>query len=194
MNTDPLTELDAVNILLENDGEAPVASLDEDGFADVGKAQRVLREVSRTVQTDGWAFNTDFDRKFTPNVDNEISLPSDTLYVRTAYTSAGLRLVERGRKLYNLDTNSYTFSQPVYLDICQMLDYGALPAAARHYVAVRSARVYQARGAGAPQQNALTLEDETRAEAAMKRADLRARPRGFFRNPLEARKLIRRPM
>lgn len=31
-------------------------------------------------------------------------------------------------------------------------------------------------------------------EAAMKRADLRARPRGFFRNPREARKLVRRPM
>lgn len=194
MNTDPLTELDAVNIILENDGEAPVASLDEDGFADVGKAQRVLRMVSRAVQTDGWAFNTDFERKFTPNVDDEITLPADTLYVRPAGNSAGIRVVERGRKLYNLDTNSYTFTQPVYMDICQMLDFTDLPAAARNYVSVRAARVYQASGTGSPQQNAFTENDEFYARASLRRADLRSRPRGFFRNPREARKLVRRPL
>jgi len=194
MNTNPLTELDAVNIILHNDGEAPVATLDEAGFGDAAAAQAVLEEISRTVQDGGWAFNVDFKRTFTPSVDDEIVLPADTLWIKPTLSSQAMSLVERGRKLYDLDNNSYTFTRPVYLDVCQMLDFTDLPSAARYYITIRAARTYQARGTGSGSQNAFTEMDELRAQASLKKADLRARPRGFFRNPNNARVLVRRPL
>lgn len=194
MNTNPITELDAVNIILRNDGEAPVASLDENGFSEAADAQAALEEVSRTVQDGGWAFNTDFDRKLSPDLNDEIILPADTLWVKPTYTDEAMTIVERGRKLYDLANNTYTFSQPVHLDICQMLDFPDLPSAARYYITIRAARVYQARATGSPTQNSFTEVDEMRAQASLKKADLRARPRGHFRNPAQSRVLIRRPL
>lgn len=194
MNTNPLTELDAVNIILRNDGEAPVASLDEAGFDEAADAQAALEEVSRTVQDGGWAFNTDFKRKFTPDINSEIALPADTLWIKPTYASQAMSVVERGRKLYDLESNSYEFPQPVYLDVCQMLDFSDLPSAARYYIAIRAARLYQSRATGSGSQNSFTEQDEMRAQASLRKADLRAKPRGMFRNPGQSRLLLRRPL
>lgn len=195
MATTPLTELDAVNIILKNDGEYPVSALDEDGFSEAATAQETLTEISRTVQDSGWAFNTDYRRLLTPDsFSQEILLPTDTLWVRPAYTSAGRPLVERNRRLYDLEANSYSFSVTVYVDLCQMLEFVELPSAARYYVAIRAARVYQARSTGSASQNSFTAEDEREAKAALKKADNRARPRGHFRSAENARLMTRRPI
>lgn len=194
MNTNPITELDAVNIILRNDGEAPVASLDEAGFDEAADAQAALEEVSRTVQDGGWAFNTDFNRKLSPDLNGDIVLPADTLWVKPTYVDEAMTIVERGRKLYDLVNNTYTFTKAVHLDVCQMLDFADLPSAARYYITIRAARVYQARSTGSGSQNAFTEQDEMRAQAALRKADLRARPRGFFRNPAQSRLLVRRPL
>jgi hypothetical protein len=190
----PLTELEAVNIILENDGEAPVNALDDSGFSESGKAQRVLREISRKVQNKGWAFNTDYERKFSPNVSDEIELPTNTLKIKPTYLSQELRLVERGRKLYDLDNNTYVFTTSVYLNVVQMLDFEDLPAPARDYVTIRAARVYQARATGSGSQDGFTKDEEFEALSTFKSADRQARPRGFFRNPLNARLNLRRPL
>jgi hypothetical protein len=195
METDPMTMLDAVNIVLRNDGESPVASLTEDGFGELADAQAAIIEVSRTVQDAGWAFNTDYAYKLIPDaLTDEITVPTATLWVRPAYTSRGRALVERARKLYDLEANSYSFSAAVYVDVCQMLEFTDLPSSARYYVAIRAARVYQARSTGSGSQNNFTQIDERDARAALKRADSRARPRGHFRSAGNARVLIRRPM
>lgn len=190
----PLTELEAVNIILENDGEAPVNALDDSGFSESGKAQRVLREISRKVQAKGWAFNTDYERKFSPNVSDEIELPTDTLKIKPTYLSEELRLVERGRKLYDIENNTYVFSAPVYLNVVQMLDFTDLPATARDYITIRAARVYQARATGSSSQDGFTKDEEFEALSTFKSADRQARPRGFFRNPRNARLNVRRPL
>jgi hypothetical protein len=195
MATTPLTELDAVNIILKNDGEYPVSSLDEGGFSEAATAQETLTEISRSVQDGGWAFNTDYRRLLTPDsFTSEITLPTDTLWVRPAYTTAGRPLVERNRRLYDLEENSYSFTSPVYVDICQMLEFVELPSAARYYIAIRASRVYQARSTGSGSQNNMTDDDEREARAALKRADSRARPRGHFRTASNARQMLRRPI
>lgn len=191
----PITLLEAVNIILRNDGEAPVAALEEGTtFSEAGDAEAVLHEISRTVQTDGHNFNTDLERLLTPDVSNEIVLPASTLSVTPVHTSSGLDVIERGRKLYNRSTNSYTFTAPVYLDIVEFLEWDDLPSAVRYYIAVRAARVYQSRNTGSPQQNSFTEADEMRAEAAFKKADSRMRRRGFLRNPTIVWGLRRRPL
>jgi hypothetical protein len=190
----PITLLEAVNIILANDGETGVSALDEDNeFSEAGKAEATLHEISRAVQTGGHGFNTDFERKFTPTVANEIELPASMLSVTPSGISESLYVVERGRKLYDLDANSYTFTQPVYLDVVNFLEWDDLPSAVRYYITVRAARVYQARNTGSPQQNSFTESDEARAEADFKKADRRMRKRGFFRNPRNTYGLRRSP-
>lgn len=189
----PKTELAAVNIILRNDGEAPVSTLEEEGFSDAADALATLQEVSQAVQEEGWAFNTDFNRRFNPNTSGEVILPQDTLWVRTGAFSQSIRVVERGRRLYDLDRHTTEFLRPVYLDICQALPFEDLPSTTRTYLTVRAARVYQARATGSPQQNSFTAEDEFEARATFTKADYRARPRGFFRNPRNAQFMRRRP-
>lgn len=190
----PLTELEAVNEILRNDGEAPVASLDESGFSEAADAYSKLTHATRQFQSKGWAFNTDYERQFTPDVSNEIVLPTNTLWVKPTLTSQSLRIIERGRKLYDLLNNTYEFTAPVYLDICQMLEFTEMPAAMRDYVTVVAARKYQAQSTGSGSQDAFSQEDEWRARATMKQADSRARPRGFQRTYQGQRFNTRRPM
>lgn len=192
--TSPLSLLEAVNIVLDNDGEAPVASLDESGFSEAARALARINEVSRLVQTDGWAFNTDYAREFTPAVNGEISLAETTIQVRPAYLSAGRNLIERGRKLYDSDENTYVFTSKVYLDVIECLEWDDLPAYVRHYITIRAARIYQARGTGSPQQNSFTQQDEVEAMVSFKRADRRARRRGTFREASGAYSIRRRPL
>lgn len=131
MKTTPMTVLDAVNIILDNDGEAPIASLDETGFGESARALARLEEVSRSFQEEGWAFNTDLARKFSPDATKEIVLPSNTLTVSPVYLSKGMAVIERGRKLYDLSNNTYQFNQPIYLNVVQMLDFEDMPSAAK---------------------------------------------------------------
>lgn len=194
MTLTPLTELEAVNEILRNDGEAPVASLDDSGFSEAADAYTRLTHATREHQTKGWAYNTDYRRQFTPDVSNEITLPTNTLWIKPTYYSQSLSLVERGRKLYDLENNTYEFNTSVYLDICQMLEFEEMPAAMRDYVTIVAARKYQAQSTGSGSQNSFTEEDEIRARARMKQADLRARPRGYQRTYQGQRQNIRRPM
>lgn len=189
-----LTELDAVNEILRNDGEAPVASLQESGYSEAAAALAALRETSRQCQTRGFAFNVDYERKFTPDLSGEIVLPTNVLWIRPTYTSQALSLVERERKVYDLDNNTFSMTAPVYLDVCELKDFEDLPSYARDYISIKAARKYQARATGSPQQHSFTEADEAMARATMLSADMRARRRGMFRSGNYGRAMIRRPI
>ena len=68
-----LSELDAVNFMLESIGSMPVASLDDSGVADVAIANFILKQTSREVQSEGWYFNSDTDIEYTPDIDGYIT-------------------------------------------------------------------------------------------------------------------------
>jgi hypothetical protein len=55
------TFLEAVNRVLQMLGEAPVNSLDGQ-FGLAQQAQDSINDVSRKIQTEGWSFNTDYER------------------------------------------------------------------------------------------------------------------------------------
>ena len=52
------TELEAVNIMLAAIGEAPINSLIGTLPVDARIAQSTLTEVNKSVQSEGWSFNT----------------------------------------------------------------------------------------------------------------------------------------
>lgn len=94
------TELDAINLILSSIGEAPVNSLTESESIDVDNARRLLSTVSRTVQRQGWQFNTL----------NNVVVKPDTNSKKVRYNPSwikviamdGMIYVKRGDFLYNL--------------------------------------------------------------------------------------------
>ena len=69
------TELACINIMLAAIGEAPINSLVGLLPVDAVTAQSTLTEVNKSVQSEGWSFNTETDVTFTRDGSNQINLP-----------------------------------------------------------------------------------------------------------------------
>lgn len=172
---------DAVNIMLASIGEQPVNSLNS-GLVDAEMAETILDAQTREVQGVGWHFNTDFNKKHTPDsTTGEIALPSDTLNVDAVGQSKYTRLVQRGLRLYDPINHTYNIGDKyseVYLDLVVELEFNnnndnrdSLPNYARRYVTVKAARIFQSRVVGSEQLHGFTREDEAEALFELKRKD-----------------------
>jgi hypothetical protein len=128
------TELEAVNEMLNAIGEGQVSSLDT-GNADVQQCVRLLRDHSRKVQKRGWWFNTDHEYELTPNGNDHLVLPANTLKVDPAGVDRWEKpWVQRGLKLYNPSEHTFVFTKSVKVDLVTGLDWDSLPQTARDYI------------------------------------------------------------
>lgn len=168
------TELDAVNIMLGTIGEAPINSLDAaTGVVDAVTARSILAEVSVQVQEEGWHFNTDYEFTLTPTDDGTIYVPGNAIEVDTSPYSRDFDVAIRGGKLYDRGNKTYTFAAPIKADLTILLEFEELPQAARHYITIRAARVFQQRVVGSDTLQAFTQQDELRALRAIRRYEAR---------------------
>ena len=164
------TELDAVNIMLGTIGESPINSLDAaTGVVDAVTARSILSEVSVQVQEEGWHFNTDYEFVLTPATDGFIYIPGNAIEVDTSAYSRDYDVAIRGNRLYDRGNRTYTFTEDLKCDLTILLEFNELPQAARHYITVRSARVFQERVVGSQILSGFTQQDEARALRAMRR-------------------------
>lgn len=166
------SELDAVNIMLGTIGESPINSLDAaTGVVDAVTARAILSEVSVQVQEEGWHFNTDYEFVLTPALGTkEIYVASNTIEVdASAYDSNDIDVAIRGNRLYDRKNKTYQFEQPIKADLTILLEFNELPQAARHYITVRAARVFQQRVVGSDTLGSFTEKDEARALRSMRR-------------------------
>lgn len=141
------TKLDAVNIILSNIGQAPVVNL-ESGNPLVETAELVLDEVSRTVQSEGWVFNTEYHYPFIPNGDDNIVIPDNVLAIDTPDLDQHMVQIREG-KLYNRTDHTYTWTEAkVELDVVWLFDFDDIPEAFKNYITVRAANVFAGRSVG----------------------------------------------
>jgi hypothetical protein len=131
--------------MLTSIGEIPVSSITSATTNDVSIAIQILDHVSREVQSRGWFFNTDINYSLVPTNNNEIVLPANALRVELAESSRLHNYVERNRKLYDRVNNTYTITNTVKVNIVFLLDFEELPEVARHYIMIRSSRIFQDR-------------------------------------------------
>lgn len=182
------TRLQAVNIMLATIGSAPVNQLtgpNAPNSADVAMATSTLDEVSLNVQSRGWHFNTEEDVTLTPDpVTSEIVLASNVLMVDIDYPdNEGLDVVMRGAKLYNRKTNSLQFTGPVQkVRLIRVLEWDDLPQAARHYITVRAARIFQDRTVGSDKHHTYTQQDEIIALSNLKKYEGETADHSIFDN------------
>lgn len=167
----PTTELEAINTILSVIGESPISSLaDISSVADAVTAQSILSEVSRQVQTKGWHFNTEKDFELTPDTfSKEITVPSNALRVDTSGDSRETDVVQRGTRLYDRIKHTFQFSASLKCEIVVLLPFDQLPQAARHYVTIKAARIFQSRTVGSEALYQFTSLDERDALLDLKR-------------------------
>lgn len=139
----PMTKLDAVNICLSSMGEPVINSLDG-ASVDAQMAADLIDEMSRSIQGQGWHWNRE-RHTLSPNTNQEILLPPNTARIDTIDLDKRVDVVQRGGRLFNRDTNSYTFDKPLSLEIYVILPFEDLPLAAKSHVTYRAARTLQQR-------------------------------------------------
>lgn len=169
----PLTELEAINIMLSTIGESPINSLSaSQTTVDVGIAQSVLREVSIQVLEEGWQFNTEINWVL-PLVagTGELQIPLNCIQIDTVGNDVNVDVAMRGQRLYDRTNHTFVFEKSLTVDMVILLDFMDMPQAARHYITVRSARVFQQRVVGSDTLGAFTKLDEALARAALKKLD-----------------------
>lgn len=135
-----LTELQAVNIILQAIDEPPVSSLELSGLLPLDRAKAKLNECSLLVQSGGWSFNTEEDYPLTRQVDGTITLPENTLRVDVNDEFLpSVAPVLRGLRLYDKANRSYTFEKDLKGTVVFALSWDELPQPARHYIAHHAA-------------------------------------------------------
>ena len=160
----PVTELEAVNLLLAAIGEAAVSSLETATTVEVTQAKNLLSNVNRAAQQKGWHFNTEWDVVLTRNSDNMIPLSESILSVY----QPGQLMTIRGRSgsmyAYDLDNNTFTWTKNLNNAVTiTLLDFVDTPNTFRQYVTTRAARIFQEEIIG--QVSAETVNRQEEAEA-----------------------------
>lgn len=159
------SKLEAVNSMLGHIGESPVNSISDTNALPISAATAisVLDEVSRSVQAEGWHFNTELKVTLSPAGDGTITLSDDILEVDTIDTS--IDIAQRGLSLFDRSNNTSVFSKDLEVNITRLLDFTSLPEAARRYITLRASRVFQGRIVGSRELEALIARDEYNARA-----------------------------
>lgn len=160
----PTTELEAVNECLANIGQSPVSTISGDIGVDAEQALALVRSVTRELLSKGWYWNTDKEYKLSPNVDGDIILSDNVLWIDTSGRDADKQYVLRGRMLYDRVNHTYNFTDDVYVDRVMGLSFDEIPESGRRYIALRSARIFQERIEGTSDQSDISLETEAMNE------------------------------
>lgn len=162
----PTTELQAVNEMLTAIGTTPVETLGEPGLTDASIALETLSGVNREVQARGWWFNRGYG--VTVSLSGAWTVPNNMISLRPARGSFATvgeskRFVMRQRKLFDLNTNSNIETGSVKADVIYLWDFEELPEAARRYITVRAARIFQTKVLGDDQQGVFNEDHEMEA-------------------------------
>tara|TARA_A100001011_G_C14098545_1_gene751751 strand:+ start:220 stop:831 length:612 start_codon:yes stop_codon:yes gene_type:complete len=181
------TELEAVNTVLSTIGEAPLSTLSGALPVDGTMAKNVLNEINREVQSMGWHFNTHHKASLSKDTNNKIPIATNVLRVELnpyKYSKTDYDIVQRNNYLYNLATNSDSFTKDfTEATLIYLLDFADIPEQAKRYITVRSARVFHDRTLGANTLHKFSLEDEQKSLAVLRQAEMQTGDFTVFDSP-----------
>ena len=170
MSLSPTTKLEAVNTMLTSIGEQPIQNMNDlAGLSDASIAEQILDNVSRAIQSRGWIFNTDLDVQMPVDQYGEIKLSPDILRVDTTsrVRDGDTDIVERGRKLYDRQKQTFVFTTKVTVNQIKLLVFEDLPEPARRYISIRASRIFHDRVVGSGELHRFYQEDEMNAWQAL---------------------------
>ena len=167
------TELECINVMLASIGEAPINSLVGTLPVDARIGQSTLTEVNKSVQSEGWSFNTETDVTLTRDGSNQIHLPINVLRVdANIHQHPTIDPIQRGLKLYDRQNNKFEFEEDLICTVVYLRDFDEIPEPARYYMNIKAARLFVDRLVGDQALRTYTKEDETRARSILMETDL----------------------
>ena len=167
------TALEAINIMLAAIGEAPVNTLTGSLPVDVKIAQSTLVEINKSVQAEGWSFNTEIDVTLTRNASKQIILPVNVLRIdANIHQHPDIDPIQRGLKLYDRLKNTFEFDEDLICTVVYFRDFDEIPEQARSYINIRAARIFVDRLVSDQGLRTYTKEDEIRARVTLTETDL----------------------
>ena len=136
------TELNAVNQMLSAIGSDPVTTLDDSTDVDVINAHRILLDVSRHVQRQGWDFNK-ATKTYTPDVNTHRILWE--VGVLSLKSNDNNTYVKRGKYIFNMTDGTYEFPEDIEVTVIYGLDFEDLPDCFKEYITAKAAIDFQSR-------------------------------------------------
>lgn len=182
MSLAPITELDAVNRILEAIGEGPVNNLSDPNDYEVSKARAKLEEFNRRVQTTGWFVNEDLEYTFA--VDGNGRVPYPNTVHRARVVRPYRRLVQRAGYFYDIETHTDILNEEVVANVVWCLDFSDLPPALRDYITIAAARSFQRAMQGDQTMEMYNTEELNAAMASAMQERLDARDDVVFDDPV----------
>lgn len=158
----------AVNQILRYLNIPPVSSLTASDTSYT--ADKLLSEMERIVQAEGWHYNTERDYTLTRDGNSQILLSQVALPVLQVdadkYNDYKYNIVVRDNKLYNIAKASFTFSSSVKVQLILQHTWDNIPAPIQRYIIARTAKELSASMGRADAVQALAVEEaRARAEA-----------------------------
>jgi len=157
-----MTKLDAVNACLAAINEYRVTALDTGGTSIAAEAERYVDDSTRYLCAQGFPCNTLRAKPYTPAGGTfEITLGSDVLRIRGAGPDQHRNLVMRGTKVYDADKGQFsmTNTNPVYLDVAELLAFADLDPMLREQVAQHAAQRFARRTTGSQMADAYLSQE-----------------------------------
>lgn len=181
------TLLDAVNVCLENIGEQPVDSLENEQIQDARIAQRTLLEIHKEGQTKGWSWNTEYNYPFQKNAKtNQIDVPEQVVEFSVDRYQYNGRFQLRGTKVYDLLNRTFILDDTItalQADVIWLLAWDEVPEAYNRWVTIRAARIFSDRTLGSEALFKYTLKDEQDAQAELERVELQQEAPNMLTGP-----------
>lgn len=156
-----MSKLEAVNQMLRTINEQAVSSLSS-GQIDAERAEAVLDETSRRIQSEGWHANTRRNVSLTPNASDQFIVGINALRVdavnphgsRLSSTPASSQAVNVMMKrsaddtawlLYDVDNDSETITDltEITVDIVEFLEFAHLPPYLQIYIYTAAGHEFQ---------------------------------------------------
>ena len=169
---DTETELSAVNAILGAIGQSPITSISA-GSAnpEVSFVYNLLRDSNVDVQSEGWHFNTEKHKTYTPDASTgKIIIGSDILQMDVAqgWTHKQFDVVRRDGYLYDKydhtdDWGDYT---SIDLDVTILFTYEDIPTVFKRYIIARASTRAATQLVGNPQLAQLLQQQEGLTRAA----------------------------
>ena len=156
---------------------------------DVAIALNTLREVSREVQSEGWAYNKEFNYELTPDNNDEIIIPDNMLQVDLNISSkrSGNRQFDsiiRDGKLYDRIKHSYKWTdESVFVDILWYVEWEYIPDIVQAYIVARAATIVSSRIIGDGNQYQMLQQKEAYARAMALEYECNQGDYSFFGEP-----------
>lgn len=167
----PMTRLDAVNLMLSTIDESPINTLEVTGLADADVAQQILHEVLRALQTRRWNFNSEYEYVLSLDVNGNILIPPNALFVDVSDIEGDVDVTTRGNKLYDRKNHTFVFTKSLRCDILFFLPFEELPESARYFASVAAAHKFQGRIQGSDTAYHFTKDTVNEAWAILNEAE-----------------------